>query len=237
MGPPLINFWSTTEHLGVSSACLPISSMKERCDLEKPKANSPLTVPTINRRGSSHSPRTKNLSFLGCWSYLMEKELWQELEPRVGIPDTKKITLEHVSSLLEDPSFMHPDGATPGTIMILAHYKEAVNRYQGAINRLFSKQSKRRVQVRTVDTAQGQEADVVVLDLVNDHQTVHIANQKRLCVALTRARQAEVILVHGNVLQGDLRKLYDQCFSGDEGTVLDVNNKLSSPPSPAWERE
>ena len=152
-------------------------------------------------------------------------------------PGHQKTTLEHVSSLLEDPSFMHPDGATPGTIMILAHYKEAVNRYQGAINRLFSKQSKRRVQVRTVDTAQGQEADVVVLDLVNDHQTVHIANQKRLCVALTRARQAEVILVHGNVLQGDLRKLYDQCFSGDEGTVLDVNNKLSSPPSPAWERE
>ena len=45
--------------------------------------------------------------------------------------------------------------------MILAPYKEAGNRYQRAVNRLFSRQSRRWVPVRSVDTAQGQEADVV----------------------------------------------------------------------------
>ena len=168
----------------------------------------------------SHGHRTVARVGTSCWN-----------------PGHQKTTLEHVGSLLEDPSFMHPDGVNPGTIMILAHYKEAVNRYQGAINRLFSKQSKRRVQVRTVDTAQGQEADVVVLDMVNDRQTVHIANRKRLCVALTRARQAEIILVHGKVLQGDLSTLYDQCVSGEAGAILNVN----APPLPSddgegWER-
>ena len=148
-------------------------------------------------------------------------------------PRHQELVLEYVGSLLKDRSFMHADGVIPGTIMILTPYKESIYRYQGAVNRLFSKQLRRRVQVRTVDTAQGQEADVVFLDMVNDHQTIHIANRKRLCVALTRARQAEIILMHRNVpVKGDLKKVYDQCVSGEAGDVL-FADELSPPPSPS----
>ena len=164
----------------------------------------------------------------------------------------QEVVLEHVASLLENRTFLHTDDSwSPGTIMILSPYKESVIHYQRAVNKLLPKQSRRRVQVRTIDTAQGQEADVVFLDLVNDHPTSHVDDPKRLCVALTRARQAEVILMHWSMLtdrrrrfgfgtdDGDygkmepwrrsLKTVQDQCHSGEAGAVLFVKNPSPSP--------
>lgn len=54
----------------------------------------------------------------------------------------------------------------------------------------------RRIEARTIDTVQGGEADFVFLDLVRSEATEFTDDPNRLCVALTRARQAEVVLMH-----------------------------------------
>lgn len=57
------------------------------------------------------------------------------------------------------------------------------------------------VEARTVDTAQGHEADVCIVDLVRDYCTPHIEDSNRLCVMLTRARQMELIIVSEEMLE------------------------------------
>ncbi len=61
--------------------------------------------------------------------------------------------------------------------------------------KLISQQTTR-VEVRTIDTAQGHEADVVFVDFVRDTATTFLDDPNRICVAITRARQAEVLVMH-----------------------------------------
>ncbi len=150
-------------------------------------------------------------------------------------PKHQEIVLEQVSLLLQDEEFTQVDGITPGTIMILSVYREAVHRYQGAVNRLLSKRHKRRCQVRTVDTAQGQEADVVFVDFIHSQATEHTRNMKRLCVAFTRARQAEVLVMqHGMLRAKVFATILEKCRSGVDGGVLRVEKPKPSEPSVGW---
>jgi len=146
------------------------------------------------------------------------------------------LVMEQVEVLLHDPDFLQIGSDEPGTIMILSPYKSATQHYQGQVNRFPTQEMKRRVQVRTVDTAQGQEADVVFLDMVRKYGTAHMDDAKRLCVALTRARQAEVILMpssavrerkngeDGRILK-NLAAIWEKCESGEEGAVMFVRRK------------
>ncbi|KAK0633080.1 P-loop containing nucleoside triphosphate hydrolase protein [Immersiella caudata] len=140
--------------------------------------------------------------------------------------------IRQVTHLLSDPSFTQPPVANdlsrlsakelPGTILIISPYKEAVYRYRIAVNKL--PQGRDRVGVNTVDTAQGQEADVVFLDMVKQAPTEHVQNPKRLCVALTRARQAEVILMSAGMMMemGYLGHLWNRCRDGEDGAAIIV---------------
>ncbi|KAL1624975.1 hypothetical protein SLS54_003701 [Diplodia seriata] len=61
--------------------------------------------------------------------------------------------------------------------------------------------------VKTVDSAQGSEADIVILDLVNINADKpsdigHMSDENRACVALTRAK--EVLWIVGGSFRGDL---------------------------------
>lgn len=76
-----------------------------------------------------------------------------------------------VAKLIKDPLFLQINGKDRGSILIMSPYKRAVIEYRRMINDL------RRyppglhgcsVEARTVDTAQGHEADVVIFDLVSD---------------------------------------------------------------------
>jgi len=51
-----------------------------------------------------------------------------------------------------------------------------------------------RIRVGTVDTFQGREADLVVLNIGNDHLTAHLKSLNRVNVALTRARYQLVLV-------------------------------------------
>ncbi|KAI3393301.1 hypothetical protein diail_4483 [Diaporthe ilicicola] len=70
------------------------------------------------------------------------------------------------------------------------------------------------VKARNLVLAQGHEADCVILDLVRDRVT------DRLCVALTRARQAGTILMHSGMVrklgEGPLEQVFLKCVTAGE---------------------
>ncbi|KAK4097857.1 hypothetical protein N658DRAFT_433170, partial [Parathielavia hyrcaniae] len=127
-------------------------------------------------------------------------------------------TMGRALELLNDPKFKHAEREEPGTILILSMYKAAVNEYRKAIKKLPS-WAQRRVEVRTVDVAQGHEADFVFLDLVKDKSTKFLDDPNRLNVALTRARVGEIVVMHPNIVYSatlkknsrSLRRIYELC--------------------------
>lgn len=109
--------------------------------------------------------------------------------------------MDRVMELLQDTSFRQVGRTDRGTILIIAPYKEAYQKYKKSIKNLPQTFQARlgveaRLEARTIDTVQGGEADFVFLDLVRSSATDFTDDPNRLCVALTRARQAEVVLMH-----------------------------------------
>lgn len=126
-------------------------------------------------------------------------------EVRVGTSwfneDHGNWVMERVAELLSDPMFRQVGKTDRGTILIIAPYKEAYMKYKKSIQNFPKAWAarlgvERRVEARTIDTVQGGEADIVFLDMVRSTATDFTDDPNRLCVALTRARQAEVILMH-----------------------------------------
>lgn len=118
-------------------------------------------------------------------------------------PHNQKWVLDQVKKLLQDEKFMGTtDPATKGTIMIQAPYSKSVREYAAEV-KLWPEEFQNRVEVLTVDKAQGNQADVVFLDMVRTSAAGFMNDAKRLNVAITRARQAEIIVMHK---QGTMRK-------------------------------
>ncbi|KAK7740805.1 hypothetical protein SLS53_005273 [Cytospora paraplurivora] len=126
-------------------------------------------------------------------------------EVRVGTSwynaDHMDWVMDRVGELLSDTMFRQVGKTDRGTILIIAPYKEAYMKYKKAIQNLPKAWAARlgvgrRLEARTIDTVQGGEADFVFLDLVRSEATNFTDDPNRLCVALTRARQAEVVLMH-----------------------------------------
>lgn len=99
-----------------------------------------------------------------------------------------------VKRLLEDDKFQSTSGE-PGTVMIQTPYSTAYRQYQAEV-RQWPEEWQARVLVLTVDKAQGNQADVVFLDMVRTTSVGFMDDPQRLNVAITRARQAEVIVMH-----------------------------------------
>ncbi|POS70459.1 hypothetical protein DHEL01_v211152 [Diaporthe helianthi] len=122
---------------------------------------------------------------------------------------------ELVEKLVRDPKFLQTNGKDRGTILIMSPYKRAVIEYGKMISVIKGQRPSGLdgciVEARTVDTAQGFEADVVILDFVSDWVTKHLQDPNRLCVAITRARQAEFIIMHPEMVNklGNLRQFED----------------------------
>lgn len=109
--------------------------------------------------------------------------------------------MQRVSDLLPDRMFRQVGKDARGTILIISPYKESYLRYKRAIKNLPASWQTRfnvegRVEARTVDTVQGGEADVVFLDFVRSEASPFTDDPNRLNVALTRARQGEIIMMN-----------------------------------------
>lgn len=99
---------------------------------------------------------------------------------------------KRIRGLLGASWFKTVDGKRPGSILIVASSKEAAYRYLMAMES-WGSESRDRVEVRTVETAAGAQGDIVFVDIVKPSD--YIDNKHRLCVAMTRAIQGEVILL------------------------------------------
>ncbi|KAK4163343.1 P-loop containing nucleoside triphosphate hydrolase protein [Cladorrhinum sp. PSN259] len=110
-------------------------------------------------------------------------------------PEHTNWVMNRVRELLSDPKFIHPRRQELGTILIISPYKCAYEHYRNEIKKLPA-WARKRVEARTVDVVQGHEADFVFLDLVKEKSTAFLDNANRLCVAVTRARLGESILMH-----------------------------------------
>ncbi|KAH7158042.1 P-loop containing nucleoside triphosphate hydrolase protein [Dactylonectria estremocensis] len=111
-------------------------------------------------------------------------------------PAHHKWLVEQVQKLLGDPEFRCiTDNNIPGSVMIQTPYAAAVRMYLAEVKQ-WPQEWQDRVEVMTVDKAQGNQADVVFLDMVRTTTAGFMNEPQRLNVAITRARQAEVILMH-----------------------------------------
>ncbi|GAB0137062.1 hypothetical protein EsDP_00005345 [Epichloe bromicola] len=102
--------------------------------------------------------------------------------------------LEHAASLLRDNQFQSIRRGHVATVMIATPYSTSFKQYQASV-KTWPKEWQDRVQVLTVDKAQGNESDVVFLDMVRTQTSGFMDDPRRLNVSITRARQAEVILM------------------------------------------
>ncbi len=142
-----------------------------------------------------------------------------------------KWIMDHILELLESNEFRKvgsPD--TPGTILLLSPYKEAVKEYASAIKALDGKrpelQASERVEARTWDVSQGHEADIVGIDYVRGVPTGFMDGMHRFNVGLTRARQGEWHVIappmvnHKRFYETEyVSKMYLACANGSEGSV------------------
>lgn len=141
-------------------------------------------------------------------------------------PDHNAWVMARVHELLNDAQFTVGD--KPGTILIISPYKKAFNEYQRAVKKLPA-WAQKRVEARTVDVVQGHEADFVFLDLVKDKSTKFLDNANRLCVAITRARLGEVIMMRSELVQStnfqrhsrNLRPIYNLCKQAGQVVYVD----------------
>ncbi|KPM45058.1 hypothetical protein AK830_g1471 [Neonectria ditissima] len=111
-------------------------------------------------------------------------------------PAHHKWVINQVQKLLGDTKFRSiVNMDIPGNIMIQTPYSSAVRQYVAEVKQ-WPQEWQDRVEVMTVDKAQGNQADVVFLDMVRTTKAGFMNEPQRLNVAITRARQAEIILMH-----------------------------------------
>ena len=110
-------------------------------------------------------------------------------------PQHHEWVLKQARQLLHDGKFLSLKPDRKGTIMIATPYKSAAGEYQAAIKR-WPEEWRDRVEILTVDKSQGNQADVVILDMVRTSTVGFMDNPQRLNVAVTRALQAEIIVMN-----------------------------------------
>ncbi|KAL2014937.1 hypothetical protein VTK56DRAFT_6806 [Thermocarpiscus australiensis] len=98
-------------------------------------------------------------------------------------------------------------GGKDKTILIIAFYKAQAHMYGAELDRmlydgLLSRDQRRQIIVRTVDGAQGFSADFVIVDFVQTRCPGFTCERHRVCVAMTRAKQAEMIIMNRGVFIG-----------------------------------
>ncbi|KAK0741984.1 P-loop containing nucleoside triphosphate hydrolase protein [Apiosordaria backusii] len=156
-------------------------------------------------------------------------------------PSHTNWVMARIKELLADPHFRKPEKMEPGTILIISPYKAAFNQYKKELKKL-PQWAKKRVEARTVDVSQGHEADFVFLDLSKERSTDFLDDPNRLCVALTRARLGEIIMMdplmpkcdHLRYKSKHLGRVYAACEAGNKVSGA-ANDQIPSNGHIAWD--
>ncbi|KAF6844521.1 Regulator of nonsense transcripts 1-like protein 1 [Colletotrichum musicola] len=147
---------------------------------------------------------------------------------------------ERCLELLCDADFRRVDKPDqPGRILIITPYKAALKRYKTFTDvlpphfrgRLDVELRHKSMEARTVDSAQGHEADFVFVDTVRTKTAGFLDDPKRLCVMLTRARIGEMVLMNkgmtmkrhsGSMIEAEwTAKVYEHCQKN--GQLVNIN--------------
>lgn len=153
-----------------------------------------------------------------------------------------------IRDLAQDTDFRSAEGEGPGSITVVTPYRAQLTDYNQEIKDLLDDLDKSyrgtgkhgrtlhrdmRIEARSTDTVQSHSSDVLVFDLTHFLVTPHLDDVNRLCVSLTRARQAEIIIMHRGMLESDrwggslVESLYHHCDR--HGQVVNVNMRDDSP--------
>lgn len=178
------------------------------------------------------------------------KSMNMQLKSKFNRNHTNWVVQRVIRDLVQDRHFRSTDDKEPGRIIIVTPYKAQFTNYRKEINGLMQELDREHrhmggrgerlhrqvlVEVRTADTVQGHSADVVVYDLVTSQITSHVVDGNRMCVALTRAKQAEIVVMEASMLgqegtasgRRELRGthvdlLYEHCKSNGQVITVDV---------------
>lgn len=108
-------------------------------------------------------------------------------------PRHRKWALSRVREILKMPWFTSVSNPLiRGRILLLVTAKASCIQYERETAKWLPHEQ-HRLDIKTVDTAQGMEAELVILDIVKGSEFVEDKN--RLCVALSRAIQGEMIIM------------------------------------------
>ncbi|KAH6968675.1 P-loop containing nucleoside triphosphate hydrolase protein [Fusarium avenaceum] len=108
-------------------------------------------------------------------------------------------TVQLVTQLYRDANILDArDLSRRGSVLIITPYSVQKNYYDILLSGLTAAEiPKSLVEVRTVDSSPSHEADIVIVDWVRTNNRGFIADPKRMCVALSRARIGTIMIGPG----------------------------------------
>ena len=137
-------------------------------------------------------------------------ELQGAVASKVGTSSINMAHIEHACTLvvqaIQDDKLKGMNGKKV-TVLVATFYMAQKAKYAELFDELvfrktLTHQQRRQIDVRTVDDAQGFAADLVIVDFVKTSSPGFTCDRRRLCVAITRARQAEIILMSRGMFIG-----------------------------------
>jgi hypothetical protein len=133
-------------------------------------------------------------------------------------------TVQLVIQLYRDASVLDArDLSRRGSVLIITPYSVQKNYYDLLLSDVTEAEiPKSLVEVRTVDDSPSHEADIVIVDWVRTNNRGFIADPKRMCVALSRARIGTIMIGPGNnvPLVWPLSHLVEYCEDRDAAIDL-----------------
>ncbi|KAK1593619.1 AAA domain-containing protein [Colletotrichum navitas] len=113
--------------------------------------------------------------------------------------------LHQVKGFLKNDRLTDLSTTNPARILIVPLYKAQVNLYRQVLadersKGCISDEDLQRLDVRTLDSSQGEERDLVIVDYVQTDQAGFCTDPNRNCLATTRAIQAEIIIMNEGML-------------------------------------
>ncbi|KAI8306908.1 hypothetical protein K4K61_004010 [Colletotrichum sp. SAR11_59] len=110
-----------------------------------------------------------------------------------------------VKKLLRNPRLTGVHSDAPARILIVPLYKAQVDLYRQTLTYehargTLSDEDLHRIDVRTLDSSQGEERDLVIVDYVQTDKAGFCVDSNRNCLATTRAIQCEIILLNDGMV-------------------------------------
>ncbi len=150
--------------------------------------------------------RKHGLGFQKAWYWLDTSSLSSHFEKSAGAGRYyNPCHIQYIESLLDDLEMRCKKTSQEKTVAVIAPYRESIQRLKRQIKVNDEKWGKLHIEIATVDSFQGRDRDIVILDSVRSNQKKNIgfvADAARLNVALSRAKELQFVI-------GDAETLFE----------------------------